>query len=90
MIVFAIKFFFFFKANSYSLEQKSYISHFLVFFCKKMTNIVYAIFVIAIKYLGVYFGNSNLPQGKSAIWLKTLAQKKKTSKYTTSILYYQY
>lgn len=44
-------------------------------------------FAITIKDLKTHLGNSNLPLGKSAIWFKLLAQKRKTGKQIISILY---
>lgn len=37
-------------------------------------------FIITIKDLKIRLGNSNLPLSKSAIWFKSLAQKRETSK----------
>ena len=88
MIVLAIKSFFFSRADSYSLKQKPYTSHFFFFFCGEMIRVVCAIFTIAIKDLEVCLSNLNLPLGKSAIWFKLSAQKEETSKQTAGALYY--
>ena len=65
-------------------------SHFFLFFCRKMIKVVCAILIIAIKDLELRLGNSNLLLGKSAIWFEQSAQKGEIGKQTTSALYYQY
>ena len=88
MIVLAIKSFFFFRADSYSLVQKLHISYFFLFFCKVIIKVVYAILAVAINNLEVHLGHLNLSVGKSEIRFEPLAQKEETSKQTTSALYY--
>ena len=55
-----------------------------------MIKVVYAILVVTIKNLKVYYGNANLLLGKSTIWFEPLAQKRETGKKTASALYYKY
>ncbi len=90
MIVLTIKFFFFSRADSYSLSRKSHMSHFFLFFRGEMIRVVCAMLVMAIEDLKVRLGNSNLPLRKSAIWFEPLAQKGETGKQTVDVLYYQY
>ena len=80
MIVFAIKSFFFSRADNYSLRQKPHTSHFFFLFHGEMIRVVYAMLAIAFNDLEVRFCNSNLPLEKSAIRFELLAQKLETSK----------
>ena len=78
MIILAIKFFFFSRANSYSLGQKFHTFHFVLFFCGEMIRVICAILAVTIEDLEVRLGNSNLALGKSAIRFEPLAQKRDT------------
>ena len=64
-------------------------SHFFLFY-KKMIRVLYAMFVLAMKDLEAYLDNSNLFLRQSAIWFELSTPKKKNSKQSASILYYQY
>ena len=68
MIVFTIKSCFFFKANKYSLGQKTYTLHFFFLFYGEMIMVISAIFAVAIKDLEICFTNVNLFLEKSAIY----------------------
>lgn len=89
VIVFAIKSYFFSGVDNYDLEQKFYICYSFLFFCEEIIKIVYAIFVIRIKYLKMHLNNSNLLIGKSAICFKFSIQKKETKKQIADILNYK-
>lgn len=80
MIVFAIKSYFFSRADNYSLRHKPHILYFFYFFCGKIIKIVCAILAIAMKDLKVCLDNLNLLLGKNVIWFDLLAQKRETSK----------
>lgn len=56
------------------------IIHHNFFFGRKMMNVIYAIFIIAIKNLEMHLSNTNFFLGKNIICLELLAQKKKISK----------
>lgn len=86
MIILAIKSFFS-EEDSYSLGRKPHTSHFFLPFCGKMIRVVCAMLVVAIEDLEVRLGNSNLPLGKSAIWVEPLAQKGDTGKQMAGALY---
>ena len=60
-------------------------SHFFFFFHRKIIKVVYTILAIAIK---ISLGNSNLFQGKNAIWFELLAQQKETGKHMADISTY--
>ena len=89
MIVLAIKSFFFYGVDSYSLRRKLHTSRFFFLFCGEMIRVVCAMLVVAIKDLEVQIGNPNMLLGKSVIWFELLSQKLETGKQTTSALYYQ-
>lgn len=80
MIVFVIKLFFFSLANSYSLGQKFYISHFFLFFYREMIRVLYTMLAIIIENLKLRLVNSNLPLRKSIILFEILAQKEEIAK----------
>ena len=50
-----------------------------------MIRVVYAMLIIAIKYLNERFGNLNLFLGKNAVWVEPSAQKGEIGKQTTGI-----
>ena len=89
-MIFAIKFFFFFRANSSNLGQKPHICHFFLPFYREIIKVIYAILTIAIEDLEVQLSNLNLPIGKNEICFEPSAQKRETGKQMASTLCYKY
>lgn len=75
MIIFAIKFYFFSRTNSYCLRQKPHTSHFFFFYYETMIEVIYTILIIIIEDLKIYLNNSNLLTKKNVIWFECLVQK---------------
>lgn len=59
MIILAIKIRFFIKIDRYILNQKLYNSYFFFLFYKKLIRVIYAMFIVVIKDLELYYRNEN-------------------------------
>lgn len=79
IIILAIKTFFFFGTDSYSLEKKPHMSHFFLSFYEKMIRVLCIIITVPIKDLEFRLINLNLLLRKITIWFRLLAQKIETN-----------
>lgn len=78
---------FFTRRDSYSLEQKPYISLFFSLFHKKIIKIIHTMLVIVIKEPKLYHKNKNYLLWKNIIWFKLYNQKNEISEYNLWVIF---